>query len=115
MLNDAYLKEIAKFTVGTGDVRPVWIPSTREGEPDRILGYPYVVNQSMASGLTTGTIGVVFGDLSKYVIRNVRDMFLVRLDELYATQGQVGFVAFSRQDGDLLDAGTNPVKYLALA
>jgi hypothetical protein len=27
---------------------------------------------------------------------------------------QVAFVAFARYDGDLIDAGTNPVKYLTL-
>jgi len=27
--------------------------------------------------------------------------------------GQVGFIAFARGDGNLLDAGTHPVKYYA--
>ena len=37
-----------------------------------------------------------------------------RLDERYAELGVVAFLAFSRHDGDLLDAGTNPVKYLTM-
>jgi hypothetical protein len=36
----------------------------------------------------------------------------MRLDELFAQCRQVAFLAFSRHDGDLLDAGTHPVKYL---
>jgi hypothetical protein len=35
---------------------------------------------------------------------------LLRLNERYADAHQVGFLAFARFDGDLLDAGTDPVK-----
>ena len=55
---------------------------------------------------------VLFGDFSKYYIRDVMDITLVRLDEVYAEYGQVAFLAFSRHDGVLLDAGTNPIKAL---
>jgi hypothetical protein len=41
----------------------------------------------------------------------VRDFTLIRLDERFAEYHQVAFLAFSRHDGDLLDAGTDPVKY----
>jgi HK97 family phage major capsid protein len=52
----------------------------------------------------------VFGDLSKYKIREVRDIQVLRLVERYADYHQVGFLAFARYDGDLLNAGTAPVK-----
>jgi len=110
MFNDSYLKELRKLTISSTDARPLWMPGYVAGEPDTILGYPYVINQQMASGLTTGTIAMVFGDLSKYMIRDVRGVELVRLDELYAANFQTGFVSWDRADGDLLDAGTNPVK-----
>jgi HK97 family phage major capsid protein len=58
---------------------------------------------------------VIFGDLSKYIVRDVRDFTLLRLDERFAELGQVAFLAFSRHDGDLLNAGTNPVKYMQQA
>jgi HK97 family phage major capsid protein len=48
------------------------------------------------------------------MIRDVKDVTLVRLDERFAEFGQVCFLAFSRHDGDLLDAGTHPVKYLTM-
>jgi len=38
---------------------------------------------------------------------------LMRLTERYAEYGQVGFITFMRVDGNLLDAGSNPVKYYA--
>jgi hypothetical protein len=34
------------------------------------------------------------------------------LDERYAENGMVGFIGFARYDGNLIDAGTNPVKVL---
>jgi HK97 family phage major capsid protein len=80
------------------------------GSPNTILGYPYTINQSMAS-MTASAKSVLFGDFSKYVIRDVRGFTLVRLDERYADYHQVGFLAFLRTDGDLLDAGTNPIKH----
>jgi HK97 family phage major capsid protein len=89
---------------------PLWQPGLTVGQPDMIMGYQYVINQSMTTP-ATGVKSILFGDFSKYLIRDVRDITLLRLDERYADAHQVGFLAFSRSDGDLLDAGTNPVKY----
>lgn len=114
MMHDTILATIRllKFSIGADQVGYVWQGSFQNGLPDRILGYPYVVNQSMSSALTIGEKIVLFGDFSKYVIRDVADVRLVRLDERYADLDQVGFVAFLRSDGQLLDAGTDPVKHL---
>jgi hypothetical protein len=69
-----------------------------------------VINQSMT---TPGPAkSMLFGDFSKYIIRDVREVELRRLDERFAVLGQVAFLAFARADGDLLDAGTHPVKYM---
>jgi len=114
MFHDGGLKMIKKVKVlqYSGDTvgMPLWIPGLTSGQPDRILGYEYTVNQSMATPATT-VKSILFGDFSKYIIRDVRDVTLVRLDERFAEFGQVAFLAFSRHDGDLLDAGTHPVKY----
>jgi HK97 family phage major capsid protein len=118
MMNDATLKTIKKIKVlqYSGDTTgvPLWSPSLVAGQPDTILGYPFVINQSMASPGSSAK-KVIFGDLSKYIIRDVRDFTLLRLDERFAELGQVAFLAFSRHDGDLLDAGTDPVKYMQQA
>jgi HK97 family phage major capsid protein len=118
MMNDTTLKTVKKIKVlqYSGDTTgaPLWAPGLATGQPDTILGFPYVINQSMASPGSSAK-KILFGDLSKYLIRDVRDIMIMRLDERYAELGQVGFLAFSRHDGDLLDAGTDPVKHMAQA
>ena len=79
-------------------------------EPDTILGYPYTINQHMPNFVAdTGDPAIVFGALDKYIIRQVRDIQLYRLDEVKAHLGLVVFLAWLRGDGDPLDAGTHPV------
>lgn len=111
MFHDTMLAEVKKITdASTG--RPIWLPNMIGGAPDTILGYPYTVNQSMAVAAGSGSgKSILFGQLSKYLVRDVRDVTLLRLDERYAEYHQVAFLAFSRHDGDLLDAGTHPVVY----
>jgi HK97 family phage major capsid protein len=114
MLPDSALKNLQKIKVlqYSGDTvgMPLWRPGLTDGAPNTILGYPYVINQSMAAP-GSGNKDMLFGDFSKYIIRDVRDVVLIRLDERYADYHQVGFLAFSRSDGDLLDAGTHPISW----
>lgn len=107
MMNDAILAIFAGLTDTTG--RPIWSPSVAGGEPDRLLGYPVIVNNDMASTLANLTRSVVFGDLSSYYIREVRDVAVLSSRERFIDFHQVAFLAFGRYDGDLLNAGTNPV------
>jgi HK97 family phage major capsid protein len=113
MFHDAILTTLRtlKFSIGADTVAYVWQPSLQAGNPDRILGYPYTINQSMTNVLTVAEKAVLFGDFSKYVIRDVAEIRLRRLEELYAGTDQVGFIAFMRSDGNLLDAGTDPIKH----
>lgn len=111
MFADSMLAEIKKM-VDASTGRPLWMPSLIAGEPDTILGDGYIVNQAMAAAAGSGAgKSIAYGDLSKYIIRDVRDISLLRLDERFADYHQVAFLAFSRHDGDLLDAGTHPVKH----
>lgn len=118
MFHDGMLKIIKKIKVlqYSGDTvgAPLWTPGLVASQPDTILGYTYLINQSMTTPATS-VKSILFGDFSKYIIRDTRDITLVRLDERYADYHQVGFLAFSRHDGDLLDAGTHPVKYATQA
>ena len=113
-LNDSTLAAIKKLTVGTSDDRPLWQPSIRDGEPDRIEGYAYTINNDIAE-LTDGVSSrvMVFGDLSKYKVRMVRGIEWKVLTERYAETRQNGYFAFNRWDGELID--TSAIKYLALA
>lgn len=109
MFHDTTLLEIRKL-VDTQN-RPLWQPSIREGEPDRIWGRKYTINQSMPI-FGSGNKSVLFGDFSRYVIREVLGVQLLRLTERYADYLQVGFLAFMRLDGELIDAGTRPIRHL---
>jgi HK97 family phage major capsid protein len=110
MMHDNILLAIRKLKDTTGQY--LWQPSYQAGVPDRLLGYPVTVNQDMASAMAAAARTIVFGQLSKYKIRDVASFRLRRLVERYADFDQEGFVAFSRHDGRILDAGTNPIKYL---
>ena len=53
----------------------------------------------------------MFGDLSKYVIRDAMMIEMLRFtDSAYAKKGQVGFLAFLRSGGNLMDVG-GAIKY----
>ena len=94
-----------------GDGQYLWRPGLVEAAPDRLLGYPIVINSAMPD-MAADVKSILFGDFSAYFVRNVRGIQVVRLNELYAANGQVGFMAFERADGALVDAGTHPIKRL---
>lgn len=108
MMHDSSLKVIKKLKDTQN--RPLWLPGIAVKEPDTILGYPYTVNQDIAV-MAANAKSILFGDLAKYFIRRVKDTQVLQLRERYADFAQVGFVAFARADGALLDAGSNPVKF----
>ena len=109
MLSDGGLKQAKLMKDGMG--RPIWVPGVAVRAPDTLLGYQYVVNQDMASPAASAK-SVAFGDMSKYFIRRVAGAQVMRLTERYADYNQTAFLAFQRWDGNLIDAGTRPVKYL---
>lgn len=96
MLSDATLSAIKKLSIGSSDDRPLWQPSMREGEPDRIEGFPYIVNNDMDSLGTADKRIMVFGDFSRFYVRQVLPITYQPLVELFAVNGQVGIVAYAR-------------------
>jgi HK97 family phage major capsid protein len=109
MMNDSVLKVIRKLK--TTDGWPLFQASPSSGLEPTILGYPYVVNNDMASSVATTAKTVLFGDFaSAYVVREVAGGQVLRLDERYADYLQVGYFAFNRVDGVTQDASA--VKYL---
>jgi HK97 family phage major capsid protein len=112
MMHDQTVRDIRKLKDGDG--RYIWVPGLTSSTPDTILSYGFTTNNDMGT-MATGVKSVLFGDLRKYLIRNVRGFQLLVLRERFATQGQVAFLGFSRHDGALLDAGTNPVKCITQA
>ena len=97
MMHDTTLAGIQKLEDGQG--HPLWIPSIREGVPGLILGYPYTINNHMATPAASAKT-IIFGDLSAgYVHRAVNGGAMLRLSERYAEALQVAFLGFERHDG----------------
>lgn len=110
MMNDSSLKVIRKLKDGNG--LPIWQPSVQAGVPSLLSNYPYVINQAMAS-MAASAKSVLFGDFSQFMIREVQGIQVLRLNERYAEYLQVAFLGFQRAGGNLLDAGTDPLKHYA--
>ncbi|MGB8801171.1 MAG: phage major capsid protein [Candidatus Acidiferrales bacterium] len=109
MMHDTTVRQLKQLLDKYG--RPIWLPGIAVNSPDTILGYPYTINQSMPQ-IAPNAPTVLFGDLSKFIIRKVREMSVLRLVERYADYGQIGFIAFSRVDSNLVDSGTHPIQQL---
>lgn len=110
MLADGSLKVIKK--IEDADGRLLWTPALSAAEPATILSKPFIVNNDVPA-MAANAKSVLFGDFSHYWIRDIRGLTLLQLRERFAEVLQVGFLAFSRHDGDLIDAGTAPVKHYA--
>ena len=96
VLNDATIKLIRKLK--TGDGQYLWQPGIKDGEQNTILGRPYFTSPYMPTA-AAGAKTIIFGDLSYYWIGDRQGITFKRLNELYAGNGQVGFMASKRLDG----------------
>lgn len=92
-----------------GEGRYMWQPSVQANEPATFMGYPITTNPDVAAQAANAR-SILFGNFQNYIIRDVRGFTLLRLDERYADNLQVAFIGFSRHDGGLLNAGTNPIQ-----
>lgn len=92
--------------------RPIWTPNYDAGIAgglvDELLGYPVNINNDMpAPGANNKSMG--FGNYKQYMIRDAMDVVLFRFeDSAYVSKGQIGFLAWARMGGNLLD--TNAIK-----
>ena len=103
ILNDNTVRTIRGITDGNDDF--LWQPGLQAGQPDRIMGRPYITSAYMPDeGESPLSSAIVFGDLSNYTIADRTGFSIQRLNELYAANGQVGFRGFSRVDGKVVQA-----------
>jgi HK97 family phage major capsid protein len=106
MLSPAMRKVIRKFKDTAG--RPVWMPGISDGKtvaPAMLLDYPAFMNSDMPVPAANAK-SLAFGNLGSYLIRDALEVTMFRFDDsAYARFGQVGFLAFARAGGNLLDAG----------
>lgn len=96
ILNDSTVKAIRKLKDNTGNY--LLQPALKDGEVSTILGRPYYTS-AYAPEIAAGAKTIVFGDLSYYWIGDRQGISFKRLNELYAGNGQVGFLASKRLDG----------------
>ena len=112
LFNDNTLKALRK--IKDSESKPIWQGNYTDNNPSTILGRPYQVSTNIAD-IGASAKSVLFGDMSKYMVREVAGAAVKRLVERYADYNQTGYLLFKRFDARLIDAGTNPVKYLAHA
>lgn len=99
IVNDSTVKALRKLKDNNGNY--IWQNSVKEGEPDRLLNRP-VYTSVYAPEIGAGNTPIAFGDFSYYWIADRQGRAFKRLNELYATKGQIGFIASQRVDGKLI-------------
>ncbi len=84
--------------------RPLWQPFAGSDLPATVYDLPYITMPDMDELGTANNFPVLLGDFSNYVIADRAGVtFNVRqLDELFALQGLIGFIARTRHGGDVL-------------
>lgn len=99
VLNDSTIKAIRKLKDNNGQY--LWQPSLVAGTPDTILGKSVKTSAFMPT-LAASNKTIAFGDFSYYWITDRQGRSFRRLNELYAANGQVGFLGSQRVDGKLI-------------
>ena len=99
IMNDSTVKALRKLKNGNGDY--IWQPSVTAGTPDTILNRP-VYTSSFVPTLEGSAKPILFGDMHYYWIADREGRRFQRLNELYAPNGQVGFLSSERVDGKLI-------------
>jgi len=113
MMNKSIRTALRKLVDGNGNF--LWQDSVQAGVPTTLLGFNVSINEQM-----TGTFGVnneiiLFGDFSKYLVRDIGSARILHQVDALVSSDEEAFVVFASHDGDLLNAGTNPIVKLKLA
>jgi HK97 family phage major capsid protein len=115
MMHDTALRQVRKIKDTQG--RPIFVPgyesSNPGGAPDRLLNRSIFINQDMPV-MAANAKSILFGAFKKYKARRVMDLTIFRMtDSAFTRAGQVGFVAFNRMGGNLIDVGGSTIKHYA--
>jgi HK97 family phage major capsid protein len=101
-------RTIRKIKDTTG--RPLWTPGYEGGitqrSPDLLMGYPVYLNNDMPVPAANAE-SLAFGAFGNYLIRDAMDVTMFRFDDsAYTKLGQVGFLAWARTGGNLIDVNS---------
>lgn len=99
LMNDSTVAALRKLKDGNGQY--LWQPSIMAGQPDKLLGYD-IYTSPYVPVMAAGAYAIAYGDFMNYWIADRTGRTVQRLNELYSTNGQVGFVATERVDGKII-------------
>ena len=106
LMHDSTFSAIEQLVDGNN--RPLFVQDLNNASQYKLFGYPVHVSNSFAA--YSGNEGdnaamILFGDFNRYIIRDISSSLQVaRLSELFAANGQVGFVMLQRCDGRYINA-----------
>jgi HK97 family phage major capsid protein len=79
--------------------RYLWEPSLQAGQPDRLLNIMVAESEWVPATFTTGLYVGAIGAFRYYWIAQTDNLFIQRLNELYAATNEVGFIGRWYLDG----------------
>ena len=98
VMNDATIKAVRKLKDNNGQY--LWQAALVAGNPSTLLGLPVYTSAFMPT-IAAGAKTIAFGNFKYYWIADRQGRMFKRLNELYAKNGQVGFIGSQRVDGKL--------------
>lgn len=102
MFNDTVLKLARKLK--DSENRYIWqAPDLKTGAPATLLDKPFYINPSMVNP-AAGTVPIIFGDLEQFIVRQVGDFQVFVFRERYMNLMQLGFMAWGRLDGRMVES-----------
>jgi HK97 family phage major capsid protein len=101
MMNNDTLGKVRKLK--DGQSYPIFMADYSQSPSGTLLGRPVEVNQNLAN-MAANAKSILFGDFSQYYVRDALGLLLQRYDDsAYAKKGQVGFLAWARTGGNLIE------------
>lgn len=103
--HDSFFKAVRKLkqkVTTSGSIPYLWEESFQAGEPARLLGIPvYASPYATAFGSTAAATLAVIGDFQHFVMAERSGMEVQVLRELYAGNGQIGYMGEMRLDAKI--------------
>ena len=99
LMNDETVAAIRKLKDGNGVY--LWQPALQQGQPDKLLGYDLYTSPFVPK-MAASAYAIAFGDFQNYWIADRTGRTVQRLNELYSTKGQIGYVGTERVDGKII-------------
>lgn len=101
LLHRDFIKRVRKLKDGDGVY--IWQPGLQTGQPNLLLGKPYITSEYAPNTWTQNSYVALYGDFSHYYIADATTMTVQRLVETYAKTGQIGLL-FDQMGADGMPA-----------